>query len=81
MQRMRLIGELYRPDVALLPIGGFYTMSPLEAAHAVRLLGVRQVIPMHYGTFPALAGTPEELRSALGDHAAEVLEMQPGATR
>jgi L-ascorbate metabolism protein UlaG (beta-lactamase superfamily) len=78
---MRLIGELYQPDLAMLPIGGFYTMSPREAAHAVRLLGVNQVIPMHYGTFPALAGTPEQLRSALEGHPAEVIALQPGQTR
>ena len=51
---MALIGELYAPDVAMLPIGDFYTMGPLEAAKAVELLGVKQVVPMHYGTFPAL---------------------------
>src|SRR4051812_9157103 len=64
---MRYIGELYAPDVALLPIGGHYTMGPTEAALAVELLGVKHVIPMHYGTFPALAGTPDELRAALAD--------------
>ena len=53
---MRLIGELYRPDVAILPIGGHYTMGPREAALAVELLGVREVMPIHYGTFPILAG-------------------------
>ena len=62
---MRLIGELYRPDVAFLPIGGHFTMGPREAALAVELLGVREVLPIHYGTFPILAGTPDELRSEL----------------
>ena len=62
---MRYIGELYHPDIALLPIGGHYTMGPLEAALAVELLGVKDVMPIHYGTFPALAGTPEALRTAL----------------
>jgi L-ascorbate metabolism protein UlaG (beta-lactamase superfamily) len=62
---MRLIGELHRPDIALLPIGGHYTMGPREAALAVELLGVREVIPIHFGTFPILAGTPAELRTAL----------------
>lgn len=62
---MRYIGELYRPDVALLPIGGHYTMGPREAALAVELLGVGDVIPIHYGTFPILTGTPDALRSAL----------------
>ena len=54
---MRYIGELYRPDVALLPIGGHFTMGPREAALAVELLGVKHVIPIHYGTFGLLAGT------------------------
>lgn len=62
---MRLIGELYRPDLAILPIGGHYTMGPREAALAVELLGVREVMPVHYGTYPILAGTPDELRSEL----------------
>ena len=62
---MRYIGELYHPDVALLPIGGHYTMGPTEAALAVEFLGVGDVIPIHYGTFPILAGTPEALRTAL----------------
>ncbi len=63
---MSLIGELWRPDIALLPIGGHYTMDPRQAAKAAKLLGVSTVIPMHYGTFPILAGTPEELREAAG---------------
>lgn len=62
---MRLIGELQRPDIALLPIGGHYTMDPEAAAVAVEFLGVRQVMPIHYGTFPILAGTPERLAAAL----------------
>jgi L-ascorbate metabolism protein UlaG (beta-lactamase superfamily) len=62
---MRLIGERYRPSLALLPIGGHFTMDPVAAAHAVELLGVDAVAPMHYGTFPALAGTPIQLRSEL----------------
>jgi L-ascorbate metabolism protein UlaG (beta-lactamase superfamily) len=62
---MRLIGERYRPSLALLPIGGHFTMDPVAAAHAVELLGVDAVAPMHYGTFPALAGTPDQLRDEL----------------
>ena len=62
---MRLIGELYRPDLAILPIGGHYTMGPREAALAVELLGADEVLPIHYGTFPILAGTPDELRDEL----------------
>ncbi|MEO5884437.1 MAG: metal-dependent hydrolase, partial [Candidatus Limnocylindrales bacterium] len=62
---MALIRDLYRPDLALLPIGGHFTMGPVEAALAVELLGVKDVVPMHYGTFPLLAGTPAELVAAL----------------
>jgi len=62
---MRLIRELHRPDVAFLPIGGHYTMGPREAAAAVELLGVSTVVPIHYGTFPILAGTPDALRREL----------------
>jgi L-ascorbate metabolism protein UlaG (beta-lactamase superfamily) len=63
---MALLGELYRPDVAILPIGDFFTMGPYEAAHAVRLLGVQHVVPTHWGTFPVFTGTPDELRAELG---------------
>jgi L-ascorbate metabolism protein UlaG (beta-lactamase superfamily) len=62
---MALIGELLHPDIALLPIGGHYTMGPAEAAKAVELLAVRHVMPIHYGTFPLLSGTADELRAAL----------------
>jgi L-ascorbate metabolism protein UlaG (beta-lactamase superfamily) len=62
---MRFIGELYRPNLALLPIGGHYTMGPREAALAVELLGVDAVAPIHWGTFPILAGTPDQLRTEL----------------
>lgn len=76
---MRLIGELYRPQIAFLPIGDFYTMGPEQAAKAVELLGVKQVVPMHYGTFPALTGTPARLRELLGGRA-DVVELKPGET-
>jgi L-ascorbate metabolism protein UlaG (beta-lactamase superfamily) len=62
---MALIGEMHHPDVAIMPIGGHYTMGPAGAARAAKLLGVKTVIPVHYGTFPILAGTPAELRSEL----------------
>jgi len=55
---MKLIGELYKPDLAMLPIGDLFTMGPREAAHAIRLLGVKNVIPMHYATFPMLTAQP-----------------------
>jgi L-ascorbate metabolism protein UlaG (beta-lactamase superfamily) len=80
---MQLIHELYKPDVALLPIGDYYTMGPREAAIAVRMLGVNHVIPMHYGTFPILTGTPAALREALqglGLGHVDVIEMKPGQT-
>ena len=62
---LRLIGERYRPSLAFLPIGGHFTMDPVGAAQAAELLGVTDVAPMHYGTFPLLAGTPDQLREAL----------------
>ena len=72
---MRLIAELSTPDLAILPIGGHFTMGPREAAKAVELLGVRHVMPIHYGTFPILAGTPDELRSALDARGLEGVEI------
>lgn len=77
---MRTIGELYRPEIAFLPIGDRYTMGPDTAAIAAAWLGVRQVVPMHWGTFAALTGTPSELRRHLGSSAIEVLELAPGET-
>ena len=62
---MRLIGERFKPSLAFLPIGGHFTMDPIAAALAVEMLGVRDVAPMHYGTFGLLAGTPDQLRAAL----------------
>lgn len=77
---MRLIGELYAPDVALLPIGGHYTMGPREAAKAVSLLGTPKVVPMHFGTFPILTGTPDALRTEMRETgvAGEVIALEPG---
>jgi len=77
---MKLIGELYRPDIAFLPIGDRYTMGPDTAALAARWLGVRQVVPMHWGTFPALTGTPAELTAHLAGSGIEVLALTPGET-
>jgi L-ascorbate metabolism protein UlaG (beta-lactamase superfamily) len=80
---MRLIGELHRPDLAMLPIGGHYTMGPREAALAVEFLGVAHVMPLHYGTYPLLAGTPDQLRTELHarglDHVT-VHDPQPGGS-
>jgi L-ascorbate metabolism protein UlaG (beta-lactamase superfamily) len=76
---MQLIGELYKPECALLPIGDHFVMSPLEAAKAIRLLNMKHVIPMHYGTFPLLKGTPDELRKLTKDVAGlEIHAIQPG---
>lgn len=76
---MKLIGELYAPELALLPIGDLYTMGPREAALAIRLLNVKHVVPMHYGTFPALTGCPERLRELTQDIAGlEIHALKPG---
>ena len=77
---MRLIGEIHAPDVAFLPIGDHYTMGPEAAARACALLGVRQVVPMHYGTFPVLTGTPERLKQLLDPAGVDVLVLEPGQT-
>jgi L-ascorbate metabolism protein UlaG (beta-lactamase superfamily) len=77
---MRLIAELYRPLVACLPIGDLYTMGPEHAAKAAQWLGVRQVIPMHYGTSPKLTGTLEAFRAAVAPLGIEVLALEPGKT-
>ena len=81
MADMSLIGKLLEPDLAILCIGDFYTMGPRSAAEAIRLLGVKTVIPMHYGTFPILTGTPEELRQEAKDvDGLEVIDLEPGGT-
>ena len=77
---MKLIGEIYRPTIAFLPIGDLYTMGPEQAAVACDLLGVKQVVPMHYGTFPALTGTPARLRELVTPRGIEVIELKPGET-
>ncbi len=74
---MRLIAELWQPDVAILPIGGLYTMDPEQAAYACELLRVRTVVPGHHGTFPALTGTPEALRAALERRGVRTLVRAP----
>jgi L-ascorbate metabolism protein UlaG (beta-lactamase superfamily) len=76
---MKLIQELYQPEVAMLPIGGHFTMGPREAALAVRLLGAKTVLPLHFGTFPPLTGTPDKL-AALVDTGVEVVLWTPGKT-
>ena len=76
---MKLIGEIYKPLVACLPIGDVYTMGPREAAHAIKFLGVKHVIPMHYATFPALTGTAEALQEECKDiEGLQIYAMKPG---
>lgn len=76
---MDLIGEYYQPDLAILPIGDHYTMGPRAAARAALMLAVDYVVPIHYGTFPILAGTPEMLEDELGeDSEVHVLAIRPG---
>ena len=74
---MALIGELGKFDVAFLPIGDFYTMGPERAAKAVALLGVKTVVPMHFGTFPPLVGRPSALQELVGS-GVRVLDIKPG---
>jgi L-ascorbate metabolism protein UlaG (beta-lactamase superfamily) len=74
---MKLIQELYRPEVAMLPIGGHFTMGPKEAALAARLLAPKVVLPLHFGTFPPLKGTPQELATLI-DPGIEVVPWAPG---
>jgi L-ascorbate metabolism protein UlaG (beta-lactamase superfamily) len=74
---MKLIRELYRPQVAILPIGGHYTMGPEEAALAARLLEPETILPIHFGTMPQLKGTPEDLAALVGD-GVEVVRWVPG---
>lgn len=74
---MALIRDRYAPDLAVLPIGGHYTMDPAGAARAAAMLGVRRIVPVHYGTFPLLAGTPDALRA---ETSVEVVKIEPGGT-
>ena len=77
---MRLIKELYAPEIAFLPIGDHFTMGPAAAAKAAEFLGVRQIVPMHYGTFPMLTGTPDELKKLVEPRGVDVLVLKPGET-
>jgi L-ascorbate metabolism protein UlaG (beta-lactamase superfamily) len=76
---MRLIADEHAPEIAFLPIGDHYTMGPDAAARACKLLLIRQVVPMHYGTFPILTGTPERLKE-LVEPSVQVLVLKPGET-
>jgi len=75
---MQLIGRIYEPDLAVLPIGDHYTMGPREAAVALELLGAKRCVPCHYGTFPLLVGTPDELRKLAPG--VEIITPEPGET-
>lgn len=77
---MQIIHDLYNPEIAMLPIGDHFVMSPREAAYACNLLRPKVVIPMHWGTFPVLKGHPDHLRQHLGKGGPEVVEMKPGQT-
>jgi L-ascorbate metabolism protein UlaG (beta-lactamase superfamily) len=77
---MRLIRDFYAPEIAFLPIGDHYTMDPVAAAKACEILGVRQVVPMHYGTFPVLTGRPDRLKHLVEAHGIDVLVLKPGET-
>ena len=75
---MQLIEQLYHPELAFLPIGDLYTMSPREAALACELLKPKTVIPMHFGTFPPLTGRPEQLAGLIKDLPTQVLVLDTG---
>lgn len=75
---MALIAKLYQPELAFLPVGDHFTMGPHEAAHAARLLQVKRVIPMHYGTFPVLTGRPEHLADRVKKDGIEVWTLKAG---
>lgn len=77
---MKIFGELYAPDVAIMPIGGWFTMGPKQAAYAARLINAPRVIPEHYGTFPILKGTPAELQQELSSRNIEVIALEPGGS-
>ena len=77
---MQIIGEIYQPDLALLPIGDHFTMGPREAAYATQLLNVPAILPMHYGTFPLLTGTLEEFRKLTASQDIEIVELEVGKT-
>jgi L-ascorbate metabolism protein UlaG (beta-lactamase superfamily) len=76
---MQLIGEMYRPDIAFLPIDGRFNMTPRLAAKAVELLRVPRVVPIHYDTFPPIRSSPQEFKERVGA-ASEVIILQPGGS-
>ena len=79
---MAFIGSYHQPDISFLPIGGHFTMDPVHAAYTTReLLQVARVLPIHYGIFSPLKGTPEQFKAALGDSEVSVVVMEPGEAR
>lgn len=78
---MKIIGDIYKPEISLLPIGNHFTMDPREATYAAKLLRSKYIIPMHYGTFPVLTGTAEEYLKLMQEvPEAKVLVLKPGET-
>jgi L-ascorbate metabolism protein UlaG (beta-lactamase superfamily) len=76
---MRMIGDMYRPDLVLVPIGGHFVMNPQDAAMAMReLVRPKYALPIHYGTIPQLRGTPAEFKAALGNSPVQMLVVNPG---
>jgi L-ascorbate metabolism protein UlaG (beta-lactamase superfamily) len=76
---MRLIADYYKPDLIMIPIGGHFVMDPVDAAYATReMLKPKFAIPIHYGTFPVLRGTPQEYQTALGTTSTQVFPISPG---
>ncbi|MDB5875204.1 MAG: Zn-dependent hydrolase [Ramlibacter sp.] len=76
---MRLIGDMYRPDLVIIPIGGYSTMGPADAAVAARdMIHAKYALPIHYGTLPTLAGTPAQFKAALGNGPVQMLMVDPG---
>jgi L-ascorbate metabolism protein UlaG (beta-lactamase superfamily) len=77
---MQLIRQLYAPEIGMIPIGDHYTMGPKAAALAAKYLGLKTILPIHYGTFPQLTGTPAELEQYLKGADIKVIAPQPGET-
>jgi L-ascorbate metabolism protein UlaG (beta-lactamase superfamily) len=76
---MKFIGEYYKPDLVIIPIGGHFVMSPVDAAFATReWIKPKYALPVHYATIPQLKGTPEEYMAALGTNSAKVFPIKPG---
>lgn len=75
---MELIAELYKPDTVFLPIGDHFTMGPKQAAKACQLLKAAQVVPMHFGSFPLLTGTPTAFHELLAGSSTKMVAFRPG---